>query len=170
MGLGVFLGDLAGIRYIVGCCVGDAVSGTCCYAVSLVGVWVASSCFLQFVEHQHKFVRVSKAIGFAPAYLYPCQLLPLPPIESEIIPKATINSFFEVVGCLVSSARLDGRCRPQSEIIPKATINSFFEVVGCLVSSARLDGRCRPLADKKKNTHIHTQTPIEPNEPPKTRT
>ena len=36
-------------------------SGTCCYAVALVGVWVVfASCFLQLIEHQSNVVHFSK--------------------------------------------------------------------------------------------------------------
>ena len=78
-------------RYqVVGCCVGgtvSAVSDTCCRAVSLVGISVASSSrFLQLVEHQPNLVFHKQSVSHLPAD--PGEILRRPSTESETIPKA----------------------------------------------------------------------------------
>ena len=51
---------------------------------------------------QPNFVHFLKTIGVSPED--PCELSPLPAIESDTIPKATYSSFFEAgMRCIVST-------------------------------------------------------------------
>ena len=89
---------------VVGCCVGRRTVWLVlpCRILNRC-LWVAPSCFLQLVEHQPNFVHVSKTIGLAHAD--PCRLLVLP-LRSSPRSFPRRPRFFEVVGCLVSSARM----------------------------------------------------------------
>ena len=70
--------------------------------------------FLAIDRTSTRFVHFSKAIGVAHAD--PRETLPLLAIES---------SFFEVVGCLVSSVRDDGSCRVPLDQITKNVANAY---------------------------------------------
>ena len=107
MGLKVFLNDLAGTK------LWDAFWGAQWNALLCGTVSGSMGSFRPVflaTEHQPNFVHFFKTISVAPAD--PRELLPhCCCLRSNPRLFPTRPSFFEVVGCLVSSARVDGFCR-----------------------------------------------------------
>ena len=115
----------------MGCCVGgavSAVSGTCCGVVSLVNVRVASSsCLSELLLYVLSsinptlFTFQKQSVSHLKVLVNYCRCLR--PNPRSLLRRP---SFFEVVGCLVSSARIDGRCRALFDYVIKNQTNGYI--------------------------------------------